>query len=186
MKFKFIKYFKLNMKMIFIITIFVIIFSTNNYARYNYTYKVKAFSLQLEKPAKINNKDNNIYSNNDSNIYNNDNIHNNNYTGNTNNSFSDNDAEVKLSDNINIDKIPPEIIGVEDGKIYNNLVEIKYKDNIGLQKIEIFKYLENGQIRLEKNIYKLNEDGKYKIVVTDLVGNVTQKTITIKKPYKIE
>ena len=40
----------------------------------------------------------------------------------------------------NIDKIPPEIIGVEDGEIYTSNVVLDYKDNVGIKEVKIDKY----------------------------------------------
>lgn len=82
-----------------------------------------------------------------------------------------------------VDKIPPEIIGIEDGQTYNREININYKDNVGIQNIKVFKINNNEQ--LEKNPYKLKEDGLYKIIVEDLAGNRNEKIIRIKKPYNI-
>lgn len=40
----------------------------------------------------------------------------------------------------NIDKEPPEIIGIEDGKTYNTDVKIKYTDNVGIKNVFVDKY----------------------------------------------
>lgn len=86
----------------------------------------------------------------------------------------------------NIDKIPPEILGVEDGATYKKDVEINYKDNVGIQKIEVFKILDNNKTILEKNPYKIENSGIYRIIVNDLAGNINKKTIKIEKGYIIE
>ena len=91
----------------------------------------------------------------------------------------------------NIDKISPEIIGIEDGKIYSDVKNIEYKDNIGIRSVYLNKYdeLEN---RYKKIIYDINElnnnsinnltqEGSYKIVVIDLAGNKTECRIKISK-----
>lgn len=44
----------------------------------------------------------------------------------------------------NIDKIPPQIIGVENGKTYNSDVQLKFIDNIGIKDIKIDKYSKLG------------------------------------------
>lgn len=76
----------------------------------------------------------------------------------------------------NIDKIPPEIIGIEDGKIYCGEVNINYRDNFGIKDIIILnKYTKTDYI----NPYKLTENGVYDIIVTDLAGNKTRKRISI-------
>lgn len=86
----------------------------------------------------------------------------------------------------NIDKQIPEILGIENGKTYNKSVELNYKDNIGIQKIQVFKILDNAEILIENNPYKIKNNGTYKIVVTDLAGNINEKIIKIAKPYIIE
>ncbi len=76
----------------------------------------------------------------------------------------------------NIDKIPPEIIGIEEGKIYNREVNLKYRDNTGIKDIIILnKHSNNADI----NPYKLTEQGGYEIIVIDLAGNKTRKIISI-------
>lgn len=86
----------------------------------------------------------------------------------------------------NIDKILPEIIGIENGKIYKGKVEINYKDNVGIQKINVFKILDNNEVVIENNPYKIEDSGTYRIVVSDLAGNINEKTIKIEKNYSIE
>ena len=53
--------------------------------------------------------------------------------------ISGNQKDVSYEIN-NIDKIPPEIIGVDNGKTYTSNVTLDYKDNIGIKDIVIDKY----------------------------------------------
>ena len=77
-------------------------------------------------------------------------------------------------------------MGVEDGATSKKDVEINYKDNVGIQKIEVFKILDNDKTILEKNPYKIENSGTYRIIVNDLAGNINKKTIKIEKGYIIE
>ena len=49
-----------------------------------------------------------------------------------------------------IDKINPEILGIENGKIYNAPVDILYKDNVGIKSVEVQNY---GYLEIEFNGY---------------------------------
>lgn len=99
----------------------------------------------------------------------------------------------------NIDKVLPEIIGVEDGKIYDVGLKLVYKDNIGIKSIMVEnttqnqsytttfdsenKIIDNQVLVLNNdsiNPYYLNNSGNYKIIVTDFADNQTIKHITIK------
>lgn len=78
--------------------------------------------------------------------------------------------ETELNIVVNIDKIPPEITGVEEGKIYDiPVIPIITDDN--LDTIELLK----DDIKMEgfKSGSKLVENGKYKLTATDKFGNST-------------
>lgn len=53
----------------------------------------------------------------------------------------------------NIDKEPPQIIGVEDGKTYNTDVKIKYTDNVGIKDIFVEKYSAELVLSLHDDYY---------------------------------
>lgn len=99
----------------------------------------------------------------------------------------------------NIDKIAPEILGVENGKTYGKSVNLAYKDNIGIKNISIEntskKQKYNTSFTTENTIidnqilvansnttinpYYLNQTGNYIITVEDFAGNKTVKYIYI-------
>ncbi len=184
--------------------------SITNYAKYNYSYKVTAFSLKIPDSQilyEINMSNNGIgYTNQNVEIMISFNKEINSVDG-----FSLSADRKKLSRIVeenekntikviddygnsqiityvvnNIDKIIPEILGVENGVTYTDNVEIKYKDNVGIQKIEVFKILENNEAVIEKNPYKIENSGTYRIIVSDLAGNINEKIIKIEKNYIIE
>lgn len=184
--------------------------SITNYAKYNYLYKVTAFSLKIPDSQilyEINMSNNGIgYTNQNVEIMISFNKEINSVDG-----FSLSADRKKLSRIVeenekntikviddygnsqiityvvnNIDKIIPEILGVENGVTYKDNVEIKYKDNVGIQKIEVFKILENNETVIEKNPYKIENSGTYRITVSDLAGNINEKIIKIEKNYIIE
>lgn len=99
----------------------------------------------------------------------------------------------------NIDKTPPEIVGIEDGKIYSKGLKLIYKDNIGVKNIIIENTLTKNTYTVDFDIenkiidnqilvvnnnsinpYYLNLEGSYKITVTDFAENKTVKHISIK------
>lgn len=53
--------------------------------------------------------------------------------------YSGNNVESLISIK-NIDKINPQIIGAENGKVYNQDIRLEYKDNIGIKEIFVDKY----------------------------------------------
>lgn len=54
----------------------------------------------------------------------------------------------------NIDKIPPEILGIEDNKTYNTDVVLNYQDNIGIKEINVDKY-SNLKLSLYNGYYDI-------------------------------
>lgn len=194
-----------------LIFLLIILYSSiTNYAKYNYSYKVTAFSLKIPDSQilyEINMSNNGIgYTNQNVEIMISFNKEINSVDG-----FSLSADRKKLSRIVeenekntikviddygnsqiityvvnNIDKIIPEILGVENGVTYTDNVEIKYKDNVGIQKIEVFKILENNEAVIEKNPYKIENSGTYRIIVSDLAGNINEKIIKIEKNYIIE
>ena len=81
---------------------------------------------------------------------------------------SGNKKEVTYEIN-NIDKIPPEIIGVEDGKTYTSNVTLDYKDNVGIKDIVIDKY-SDLKLSLYDDYY---DTGSYKGTdLTDTTANI--------------
>ena len=69
----------------------------------------------------------------------------------------------------NIDKIPPEIIGVVNGKTYTSNVTLDYKDNVGIKDIVIDKY-SDLKLSLYDDYYDL---GYYKgTELTDTTANI--------------
>lgn len=82
--------------------------------------------------------------------------------------ISGNTKEISYNIN-NIDKIPPEIIGVENGKTYTSNVTLDYKDNIGIKDIIIDKY-SNLKLSLNDDYY---DTGSYKGTdLTDTTANI--------------
>ena len=76
----------------------------------------------------------------------------------------------------NIDKIPPEIIGIENGKKYKEIRNIEYRDNIGIRSIILKKYDDKSkqyksESISENNIKNIIEEGLYKIEAIDFAGN---------------
>lgn len=69
----------------------------------------------------------------------------------------------------NIDKIPPEIIGVDNGKTYTSNVTLDYKDNVGIKGVVIDKY-SDLKISLYDDYY---DTGTYKGTdLTDTTANI--------------
>ncbi len=112
--------------------------------------------------------------------------------------FFNNKKSIKIKVN-NIDKILPEIIGVEEGKEYNAGVKLVYKDNIGIKNIrvenktqkqsynvsfdEVKNIIDNQVVIVNKNSinpYYLNQVGDYTIIVTDFAENQLVRHISIK------
>lgn len=158
------KYFLKILKIILICIIINLIFSRNLYAKYNYKYNINAFSLARDNSEIIYNiirtGDESEYTNKDVllNINFNKEIENvdgfeisedkktltklikeNETDTITVEDVSGNKKEVYYNIN-NIDKIPPEILGIDNGKIYNSNVEIDYKDNVKIKEIFVDKY----------------------------------------------
>ena len=152
-------------KNIFIIFILILlILSINIYARYNFTYNLKVFSLSRDNTDITYNitrtENDKKYTNQDVLLT----INLNKpidfvsgfeisedgkkltklITQNENNTFfvediSGNRKEITYSVD-NIDKILPEILGVEDGKTYNTNMKVSYSDNIGVDEIFVDRY----------------------------------------------
>ncbi len=155
-------------KCVLLFLIIVITLSQNIYSKYNYTFNLKAYSFsrdisqiiynisRTENDKKYTNKDviltidfnkeiepiegfelskdkkqliRTINENEEKNFFVEDN--------------SGNRKEVSYSIS-NIDKICPQILGVEDGKTYTSNLKLNYSDNIGLDKIFVDKYSNLG------------------------------------------
>lgn len=99
----------------------------------------------------------------------------------------------------NIDKIAPEIVGIEEGKTYNRAVELVYKDNVGIKSIKIEnktkhqvysttfdeenKIIDNKVLIVNNNSINpnyLSQSGSYTIVITDFAENQIVRHINIK------
>lgn len=112
--------------------------------------------------------------------------------------FFGNKKNIKITVN-NIDKILPEIVGIEEGKEYNKDLKLVYKDNIGIKNIKIENKTKkqsynisfdeenqiiDNQILVVKNSsinpYYLNQLGDYTIVVTDFAENQLVRHISVK------
>ena len=63
-----------------------------------------------------------------------------------------------------IDKINPEILGIENGKTYNVPVDILYKDNVGIKSVEVQNY---GYLEIEFNGISYDTEKKYAFDYTD-------------------
>lgn len=63
-----------------------------------------------------------------------------------------------------IDKINPEILGIENGKTYNAPVDILYKDNVGIKSVEVQNY---GYLEIEFNGISYDTEKKYAFDYTD-------------------
>ncbi len=68
------------------------------------------------------------------------------------NDLSGNQKEISYEIN-NIDKVPPEIIGIEDGITYNTKKDIEYKDNVGIYEIKAERYSSNMSVRCMPDYY---------------------------------
>lgn len=109
-----------------------------------------------------------------------------------------NQEKIKVLIN-NIDKISPEILGIEDGKTYEEKVKLIYTDNIGIKNIRVEnitkkqkydtsfdtenKVIDNQILVTDSNNispYYLNQLGNYIISAEDFAGNKTVKHICIK------
>lgn len=112
--------------------------------------------------------------------------------------FFNNKKNIKITVN-NIDKILPEIVGIEEGNEYNKGLKLVYKDNIGIKNIRIEnktkkqsynasfdeeRQIIDSQILVVKgnsiNPYYLNQEGDYTIIVTDFAENQLVRHISIK------
>lgn len=74
-----------------------------------------------------------------------------------------------------IDKIKPEIIGVENQKTYELPVKIDYKDNIGIKDIKVENY---GYLKIKANTWSYDVEEKYAFDY----NNTTCKVRVIQKP----
>lgn len=154
---------KRKIKRILIIVYIILFFCENSvFAKYNYTYKLKAYSLSRDN-SEIEytiNQSEKEYTNNDVLLTINLNKEVENIDGfsisedkrkiskivkeNETNTimledFSGNQKEISYTIN-NIDKEPPQIIGVENNTTYNTEVKINYMDNVGIKDIFVDKY----------------------------------------------
>lgn len=68
-----------------------------------------------------------------------------------------------------IDKIKPEIIGIENGKTYSAPVGLSYKDNIGIKSIDVQNY---GYLKVEFNELSYDTEKKYAFDYTDTTCTV--------------
>ena len=149
-------------KTLFFLTLLVLIVNPNVYARYHYEYGISAFSLKRDTQEILYNitKSNNDYTNEDIILEVTANKKINPIEGYTLSEdgkkltkvFSENATEtITLKDRSgnkkevsyeinNIDKIPPQINGVENGKTYNTDVKPTYTDNIEVKDIIAEKY----------------------------------------------
>lgn len=112
--------------------------------------------------------------------------------------YYNNRKNINISIN-NIDKIPPEILGITNNQTYTSGLKLIYKDNIGIKSIKvenlIRKQVNNVNFNSENKIidnqflvvnnnsinpYYLNQPGNYKITVVDFAENEMIKYITIK------
>lgn len=76
----------------------------------------------------------------------------------------------KTTINFTIDKTPPKVIGVEDGKVYNSEVTIKFNEGKAILDGQSFT---NGS--------KVNLEGQHVLLVTDEAGNNTIVNFMISK-----
>lgn len=112
--------------------------------------------------------------------------------------YFNNKKNIEISVN-NIDKIAPEISGIENGVAYSDAIKLVYKDNIGIKNIKVEntskkqkynisfdlenKIIDNQFLVVDNNSinpYYLNQSGNYIITVIDFAGNQTVKHISIK------
>lgn len=66
----------------------------------------------------------------------------------------------------NIDKEPPQILGINDGVTYNQNLSIEYTDNVGIKDIQVERYFDNLVIQCAEDYY---DTGMYKGI--DILGN---------------
>lgn len=155
---------KIIKKIIMIIMILIVMLMPRTYSKYNYTYNLNAFTLTRDDSEIIYNitrtEEDKLYTNKDVllSIYLNKPI---NKIEGFNISedgkiltkiIKENESNtIKVEDNSgnskdiaytinNIDKIPPEIVGIEDGMTYNTNKNISYTDNIGIKDIFVDRY----------------------------------------------
>lgn len=95
----------------------------------------------------------------------------------------------KVVFNLNIDREPPKIYGVENEEKYDKSKTITYSDNRGIAKAE-YEYSETkkwtGNTNELKNGTIFEDTGYYKIIVTDTSGNSTQTIFFIGVPLITE
>lgn len=167
-------------KVILCVMVLLINLSVYVYAGYNYTYNFKAFSLTRDdSPITYNIRKNvgdDIYTNKDVSLFIDlnkpvDKVEGFNISENgtqLTKIISENEAQTIVVEDIsgnrceipynvnNIDKIPPEIIGAENGESYKGPKEIDYRDNVGIKNIYVDKYS-----RLNWNFYDDYYDTSY-------------------------
>lgn len=180
-------------KIFFIMLNIIFIFSMECFAKYNYTFTLNAYNLsrdsseityvlsRTESDKEYTNKDVTLTIDFNKPIYEIDGftisenrkkltkvITENEKNTITVEDVSGNKKEVTYEIN-NIDKIPPEIIGVEDGKTYTSNVTLDYKDNVGIKDIVIDKY-SDLKLSLYDDYY---DTGAYKGTdLTDTTANI--------------
>lgn len=161
---------------IFLVFIIILTISINTYAKYNYQYNLKAFSLtrdnsdiiysisRTENETEYTNKDVMLTINLNKSVENVDGFEISNDGKTLTRLIEENEMNTIIVEDIsgnkkeisyninNIDKIPPEIIGVEDGETYNTNKEINYMDNVGIKDIFIDKY-SNLSMRCYEDFY---------------------------------
>lgn len=88
----------------------------------------------------------------------------------------------------NIDKIPPKILNVENGKLYVDKAIIPNVSDENLNEIKL--YINSIQVKDYKSGNKITEEGFYRLVANDLAGNETEVKFNIMKnnseEYKIQ
>ena len=66
----------------------------------------------------------------------------------------------------NIDKEPPQILGIKDGYVYNQNLTMQYADNVGIKDIQVERYFDNLVIQCAEDYY---DTGMYHGI--DIIGN---------------
>ena len=183
-------------KKILLVVVILIIISNYSLAKYRFTYKLDAFKLSRDNSEILYNVitdvDENKYVNRDVmlRIYFNKEIekidgfelsedsktlskvlHENESNSIIVQDISGNKKTVEYAVN-NIDKVPPEIVGIQDGETYTSNIKPNYIDNIGVEKIFIDKYSKLG-IAYYPDYYETNFYKGINITSNRLVINLS-------------
>lgn len=78
-----------------------------------------------------------------------------------------------------VDATPPKIKGAKYGKVYRRPVKLRFSDNTKIKSVKV-----NGKKRGNKKKLTLRKPGRYRVIVTDQLGNKSGVIFRIKKNKK--